>query len=211
MLPSRHRLSFPSHIMTARPMPSKLRRDFFSRSVHAVAPELIGATLLFDGVGGRIVEVEAYDHEDPASHGYAGRTERNASMFGPAGHAYVYRSYGIHWCLNFTCEGEGIANAVLIRALEPLVGLDGMRRRRGVAERRLLGSGPGRLCQALGITRAHDGLALDKPPFELRARDGEVALAVGPRIGITKAADNPWRYGAAGSPFLSKPFRTASP
>jgi DNA-3-methyladenine glycosylase len=188
-------------------MARKLRRDFFARSVHIVAPEVIGAILLFDGVGGRIVEVEAYDHEDPASHGYAGRTERNASMFGPAGHAYVYRSYGIHWCLNFTCEGVGIANAVLIRALEPLAGLDRMRRRRGVADARLLCSGPGRLCQALGITRAHDGLPLDKPPFELRARDAEIALAVGPRIGITKAADNPWRYGAAGSPFLSKPFR----
>jgi DNA-3-methyladenine glycosylase len=188
-------------------MARKLRRDFFARDVHAVAPELIGATLLFDGVGGRIVEVEAYDHEDPASHGYAGRTERNASMFGPAGHAYVYRSYGIHWCLNFTCEGVGIANAVLIRALEPLAGLDRMRRRRGVADGRLLCSGPGRLCQALGITRAHDGLRLDKPPFELRARDAEIALAIGPRIGITKAADNPWRYGEAGSTFLSKPFR----
>jgi DNA-3-methyladenine glycosylase len=191
-------------------MSRKLRRDFFARNVHTVAPELIGATLLFDGVGGRIVEVEAYDHEDPASHGFAGRTARNAAMFGPAGHAYVYRSYGIHWCLNFTCEGEGIANAVLIRALEPLAGLDRMRRRRRVAEERLLCSGPGRLCQALGITRAHDGLPLDKLPFELRAREGEVALAIGPRIGITKAADNPWRYGAAGSPFLSKPFRARS-
>jgi DNA-3-methyladenine glycosylase len=187
-------------------MPRKLRRDFFARNVHTVAPELIGATLLFDGVGGRIVEVEAYDHEDPASHGYAGRTERNASMFGPAGHAYVYRSYGIHWCLNFTCEGEGIANAVLIRALEPLAGLDRMRRRRGIAEPRLLCSGPGRLCQALGITRAHDGLALDQAPFELRASDSEIALAVGPRIGITKAADKPWRYGLKGSRFVSRPF-----
>jgi DNA-3-methyladenine glycosylase len=192
-------------------MPRKLRRDFFARDVHTVAPELIGATLLVDGVGGRIVEVEAYDHEDPASHGFAGRTARNVSMFGPAGNAYVYRSYGIHWCLNFTCEGEGIANAVLIRALEPLAGLDRMRRRRGVAAERLLCSGPGRLCQALGITHSHDGFPLDKPPFELRARAGKVALAIGPRIGITKAADNPWRYGAAGSPFLSKPFRTAAP
>jgi DNA-3-methyladenine glycosylase len=189
-------------------MPKQLRRDFFAQSVHTVAPQLIGATLLFEGVGGRIVEVEAYDHEDPASHGYAGRTARNASMFGPAGHAYVYRSYGIHWCLNFTCEGEGVANAVLVRALEPLAGLARMRRRRGITEARLLCSGPGRLCQALGITRAHDGFALDKPPFELRARNGEAALVVGPRVGITKAAENPWRYGLAGSSFLSKPFRT---
>jgi DNA-3-methyladenine glycosylase len=185
---------------------AKIRRDFFARSVHAVAPDLIGAALLFDGVGGRIVEVEAYDHEDPASHGFAGRTERNATMFGPPGHAYVYRSYGIHWCLNFTCEGEGIANAVLIRALAPLVGLDTMRRRRGVSDERLLCSGPGRLCQAVGITRAHDGLSLDQPPFELRARAGDVDLAIGPRIGITKAAEKPWRYGEAGSRFLSRRF-----
>jgi DNA-3-methyladenine glycosylase len=189
-------------------MPKKLQRDFFARSVHAVAPDLIGAVLLFDGVGGQIVEVEAYDHEDPAAHGFGGRTERNASMFGPPGHAYVYRSYGIHWCLNFVCEGEGVASAVLIRALEPLAGLDRMRRRRGVIEERLLCSGPGRLCQALGITRAHDGLALDKRPFELRARHGEIALVAGPRIGITRAIEQPWRYGVAGSRFVSRPFRS---
>jgi DNA-3-methyladenine glycosylase len=172
--------------------------------VHEVAPELIGVTLLVDGVGGRIVEVEAYDHEDPASHGYAGRTERNATMFGPPGHAYVYRSYGVHWCLNLVCEDEGVANAVLVRALEPTHGLDQMRARRGQDDPRLLCGGPGRLCQALGVTRAHDGLPLDRPPFELRAREGPVEFVAGPRIGITRAAELPWRYVKAGSRFLSR-------
>src|SRR6202049_1576006 len=142
-----------------------IRRDFFARSVHAVAPDLIGATLLFRGVGGIIVEVEAYHHTEAAAHSYGGRTARNAVMFGPPGYAYVYRSYGIHWCVNFVCEREGSASAVLIRALMPAAGLAAMRRRRGVAEGRLLCSGPGRLCQALGITDAHNGLALDKAPF----------------------------------------------
>ncbi|HEX7255966.1 MAG TPA: DNA-3-methyladenine glycosylase [Gaiellaceae bacterium] len=186
----------------------RLDKDFFARSVHEVAPDLVGATLLVDGVGGPIVEVEAYDHEDPAAHGYAGRTERNATMFGPPGHAYVYRSYGIHWCLNFVCEGEGVASAVLIRALEPAHGLDTMRARRGLDDPRLLCAGPGRLCQALGITREHDGLALYEPPFELLERETEPEIAVGARIGITKAADRPWRYGLAGSRFLSRPLRT---
>jgi DNA-3-methyladenine glycosylase len=184
----------------------KLSRDFFARSVHAVAPELVGAELFVDGVGGPIVEVEAYDHEDPAAHGYRGRTARNASMFGPPGHAYVYRSYGIHWCLNFVCEAEGSASAVLIRALEPTAELDVMRERRGVEDPRLLCSGPGRLCQALGLTREHDGLPLDRPPFLVHARAREVEMVAGPRIGITKAADRRWRYGLAGSKFLSRPF-----
>jgi DNA-3-methyladenine glycosylase len=184
----------------------KLGRDFFARSVHEVAPEIVGATLLVDGIGGRIVEVEAYDHEDPAAHGFGGRTARNASMFGPPGHAYVYRSYGIHWCLNFVCEDEGVASAVLIRALEPTQGLDVMAARRGTEEPRLLAAGPGRLCQALGITREHDGAALDRPPFELHA-GGDVAIERGPRIGITKAADRPWRYAEAGSRFLSRPIK----
>jgi DNA-3-methyladenine glycosylase len=179
----------------------------FARSVHEVAPELIGAELLVDGVGGTIVEVEAYDQEDPAAHGFRGRSARNASMFGPPGHAYVYRSYGIHWCLNFVCEDEGVASAVLIRALEPTQGYEAMRARRGVDEPRLLCSGPGRLCQALGIAREHDGLPLDRPPFELRERREVPELVVGPRVGITKAADRPWRYGLAGSRYLSRPFR----
>jgi len=174
--------------------------------VHEVAPELVGTELYVAGVGGTIVEVEAYDHEDPAAHGFRGRTARNASMFGPPGHAYVYRSYGIHWCLNFVCDGEGVASAVLIRALAPTQGLEEMRARRAVDEPRLLCSGPGRLCQALGVTREHDGAPLDRPPFELRERRGPVVLARGPRVGITKAAEQPWRYGLAGSPFLSRPF-----
>jgi DNA-3-methyladenine glycosylase len=181
----------------------------FDRSVHEVAPELIGATLLVEGVGGRIVEVEAYDGEDPASHGFGGPTRRNASMFGPAGHAYVYRSYGIHWCLNLVCEGEGVPSAVLVRALEPTEGLNAMRRRRGLDELRLLASGPGRLCQALAITGEHDGLALDAPPFELRGRTGPVEVLAGARVGITRATELPWRYGEAGSRFLSRPLRPA--
>src|SRR3954470_3153984 len=146
-------------------VPSPLRRAFFSRSVHEVAPELIGATLLFGKAGGIIVEVEAYHHTDPAAHSFRGRTERNAVMFGPPGFVYVYRSYGIHWCVNFVCEPEGSASAVLIRALQPTQGLAAMRRRRGVADQRLLCSGPGRLCQSLGITDAQYALALDQPPF----------------------------------------------
>jgi DNA-3-methyladenine glycosylase len=171
-----------------------------------VAPELIGATLLVDGVGGRIVEVEAYHHSDPAAHSFRGRTARNAAMFGPPGHAYVYRSYGIHWCLNFVCERAGSASAVLIRAIEPLEGLARMRRRRGGKEARLLCAGPGRLCEALGITDAQNGLVLDRPPFALYARTEKVEIAVGVRIGISKAVERPWRYGLKGSPFLSKPF-----
>jgi DNA-3-methyladenine glycosylase len=179
-----------------------------TRSPHDVAPELVGAELYVDGVGGRIVEVEAYDHEDPAAHGFGNRrTERNASMFLPGGHAYVYRSYGIHWCLNVVCEAEGTAGAVLIRALEPLRGLDEMRTRRGLDDPRSLCSGPGKLCQALAVTRAHDGLPLDRPPFELVPRSDAVEIVRGPRIGITKAADLPWRYGLAGSRFVSRPFR----
>jgi DNA-3-methyladenine glycosylase len=169
---------------------------------------LIGAELFVDGVGGTIVELEAYDYEDPASHGVGNRrTARNAAMFLAGGHAYVYRSYGIHWCLNFVCGPEDEASAVLIRALEPTHGLDVMRARRGVEDVRLLCSGPGRLCQALGVTREHDGLALDRPPFELRARTSDVEIVTGPRIGITKAAERPWRYGLAGSRFVSRPFR----
>jgi DNA-3-methyladenine glycosylase len=184
-----------------------IRRSFFDRSVHAVAEELIGATLLVAGVGGTIVELEAYHHEDPAAHGYRGRTARNATMFGPPGHAYVYRSYGIHWCLNFVCEAEGIADAVLIRALEPTQGLAEMRRRRGLDDERLLCAGPGRLCQALGITREHDGLPLDRPPFRLEARTERPEVVRGTRVGITRAADLPWRYGLAGSRYLSRPLR----
>jgi DNA-3-methyladenine glycosylase len=186
-----------------------LGRGFFTRSVHEVAPALVGCTLLVDGVGGRIVEVEAYDGEDPASHGYGGMTQRNRSMFGPPGHAYVYRSYGIHWCLNLVCEEEGAAAAVLVRALEPTRGIDLMRRRRGLGESRLLCAGPGRLCQALAVTRDHDGLPLDRAPFALEPPEEGVDVLAGARIGITRAVDLPWRYGLAGSPFVSRTFRPA--
>ena len=185
----------------------KIRRDFFDRSVHRVAPELIGATLLVHGVGGVIVEVEAYHHTDPAAHSYRGPTERNAVMFGPPGMAYVYRSYGIHWCLNFVCEEEGSASAVLIRALEPTHGIALMRRRRGVADARALCSGPGKLCEALGVTGKFNGLALDRAPFELHARSGTPEIAIGARIGISKAVEQPWRYGLKGSTFLSRAFK----
>jgi DNA-3-methyladenine glycosylase len=183
---------------------SGLGREFFARSVHEVAPDLVGCTLLVDGVGGPIVEVEAYDGDDPASHGFRGRTPRNAAMFGPPGHAYVYRSYGIHWCLNLVCGAEGVAEAALVRALEPAQGLDRMHERRGLADPRLLCAGPGRLCEALGVTGAHDGLPLDEPPFALLARQDAVEVASGPRVGISRAADLAWRYGLAGSPFLSR-------
>ncbi|MPZ59393.1 MAG: DNA-3-methyladenine glycosylase [Rhizobiales bacterium] len=191
------------------PQSAKLSRPFFNRSVHGVAPDLIGATFLVDGVGGLIVEVEAYHHTDPAAHSYRGPTARNAVMFGPPGHLYVYRSYGIHWCVNVVCEAENSASAVLIRALQPTEGLAAMRRRRGLDDERLLCSGPGRVCQALGITHAHNGLALDRPPFAFYARATKPEIAAGPRIGITKAIEVPWRYGLKGSRFLSKRFPDA--
>ena len=187
----------------------RLTREFFARPVHEVAPELIGATLLVDGVGGRIAEVEAYDQDDPASHGFRGRTARTASMFGPPGHAYVYRSYGVHWCLNLVCGEEGVPEAVLVRALEPTRRLELMRERRGLDEPRLLCAGPGRLCQALAVTREHDGLPLGEPPFELHARAEEPEVAAGTRIGLTRAAELPWRYALKGSRFLSRPLRAA--
>jgi DNA-3-methyladenine glycosylase len=183
-----------------------LKRSFFDRSVHEVAPDLIGATLLVDGVGGIIVEVEAYHHTDPAAHSFRGPTPRNRVMFGPAGFSYVYRSYGIHWCLNFVCEEEGSASAVLIRALEPTHAIAAMRRRRGLYEERSLCSGPGKLCEALGITIAHSELPLDRPPIALHARTTKPEIVAGLRIGITKAVELPWRFGLKGSKFLSKPF-----
>ncbi|MDP1583956.1 MAG: DNA-3-methyladenine glycosylase [Bradyrhizobium sp.] len=195
-----------SPVPTAADPGRPLKRAFFARSVHEVAPDLIGATLLVDGVGGVIVEVEAYHHTDPAAHSFRGPTPRNLVMFGPAGFAYVYRSYGIHWCVNFVCEKEGSASAVLIRALEPTHGLAAMRRRRGLEDERSLCSGPGKLTEALGITVAHNGLALDAPPISLYARARKPEIVAGVRIGITKAVELPWRYGLKGSRFLSKPF-----
>jgi DNA-3-methyladenine glycosylase len=182
-------------------------KDFFARSVHEAAPDLIGVTLLVDGVGGRIVEVEAYDHEDPASHGYRGQTPRNASMFGPPGHAYVYRSYGIHWCLNLVCGEEGVPEAALVRALEPTKGLAKQRARRAVPDVRALCSGPGKLCQALAITKDHDGLPLDRAPFRLEQRVAVPEIVTGPRVGITQATELSWRYCEAGSRFLSRALR----
>jgi DNA-3-methyladenine glycosylase len=178
----------------------------FSASAVEVAQALIGATLLVDGVGGRVVETEAYDQGDAASHGHRGPTARNASLFGPPGHAYVYRSYGLHWCLNLVCREAGHGAGVLIRALEPTHGLERMRERRGLEDPRLLASGPGRVGQALGITKAHDGLPLDAPPFELHPAPDASPLLQGPRIGISKAVDLPWRFGLAGSRCLSRPF-----
>src|SRR4030081_2246671 len=165
----------------------RLTRKFFDRSVHRVAPDLIGATLLVDGVGGTIVEVEAYHHSEPAAHSFNGPTPRNLVMFGPPGFSYVYRSYGIHWCVNLVCEKAGSASAVLIRALQPTHGIPAMRRRRGLHDERSLCSGPGKLCEAFGITDAHNGLALDVPPIALHARIGKVEVVTGLRIGITKA------------------------
>lgn len=186
--------------------PRLLHPDDFAGDAAVVARALIGCTLLVDGVGGLIVETEAYDRADPASHSHAGPTPRNASMFGPPGHAYVYLSYGMHWCLNLVCREAGHGAGVLIRALEPTHGLARMQERRGVDDVRLLCSGPGRVGQALGMTRALDGLALDAPPFEVRVATQAVSVAIGPRIGISRAVDVPWRFGLAGSPFLSRRF-----
>jgi DNA-3-methyladenine glycosylase len=179
----------------------------FSAPSHLVARQLIGVTVLVDGVGGRIVETEAYDGEDPASHSYSGPTERNVAMFGPPAHAYVYRSYGIHWCLNFVCREEGHGAGVLIRALEPVTGLETMVERRGTRDHWLLCSGPGKLCQALGVTRALNGRSLAAAPFELAPAPAGIDVVSGPRIGISKAVDVPWRFGLAGSRWVSKPFR----
>ena len=171
-----------------------------------VARALIGVVLLVGGVGGRIVETEAYDATEPASHSYGGPSVRNAALFGPPGHAYVYRSYGIHWCLNFVCREAGHGAGVLIRALEPSYGLDQMRARRGLDDERLLCSGPGRLGQALAITKTYDGLPLDRAPFELLPRPVAPEVVVGVRIGISKAKDMPWRFGLHGSRYVSRRF-----
>ena len=184
-----------------------LRAADFAGPADEVARALIGAVLLVDGVGGRIVETEAYDHEDPASHSFSGPTPRNAVMFGGPGHAYVYRSYGIHWCLNFVCREKEHGAGVLIRAVEPLQGLDVMRARRGLDDARLLCSGPGRVGQALGITHDLNGMRLDRKPFKVLAPAEKFDVIQGPRIGITKAMDVPWRFGLAGSRFVSRPFR----
>jgi DNA-3-methyladenine glycosylase len=184
----------------------RLERGFFDRSVHAVARDLVGCRLFFDGVGGAIVETESYERDDPACHAYVGLTDRTEVLFGPPGRAYVYLSYGIHSLLNFVCEPEGEAAAVLIRALEPSVGLEAMRGRRGARSDRELCSGPGKLTEALGIGLEQNGVDFEQPPFLLLAPDGTPPdVVTGPRIGITKAVERPWRFCAAGSPFVSRP------
>jgi DNA-3-methyladenine glycosylase len=186
-----------------------LDEAFFDRSVHVVARELIGCALRVDGVGGVIVEAESYERDDPACHAYVGLTSRTQTLFGPPAHAYVYLSYGIHSCLNFVCEPEGSAAAVLIRALEPRWGIEEMRRRRRREPLPGLCSGPGKLTEALAIVLAMNGASLTERPFELRGRDPQwtgVEVATGPRVGISKAVDLPWRFCAAGSPYLSRPL-----
>jgi len=184
-----------------------LRHIDFSQSSAYVARRLIGMQLLVDGVGGVIVETEAYDREDPASHTFPGPTPRNQVMFGPPGRAYVYLSYGIHWCLNFVCREAGHGAGVLIRALQPTHGVARMMERRRQEDLHLLCSGPGRLGEALGITHELNGKRLDRRPFSLRATGSRVRVIRGPRIGITKAIDQPWRFGLSGSAYLSRPFR----
>ena len=199
-----------SRAAAAPPEGEALCEEFFARSVHDVAADLVGCALLFEGAGGVIVETESYDASDPACHAFGGLTPRNEVLFGPPGRAYVYFSYGIHSLLNAVAEPEGRAAAVLIRALEPLWGLGEMRRRRGRDDVRELCSGPGKLTEALGIGLASKQIALVRPPFELRSRAGAysgVEVLTGPRIGITRAVDYPWRFCASGSRFLSRPLR----
>lgn len=182
---------------------ANIDKSFFARPVTDVARDLIGATLLVDGVGGAMVELEAYDASDPASHSFRGPTPRNAAMFGPPGHAYVYKIYGMHWCLNFVCQP---GSAVLVRAIEPAQGLAQMHERRGGVSDRQLCSGPGKLCQALGVTLDHNALPLDATPFDITLSVRAHDITTGPRIGITKGAETPWRFGLRGSRFLSKPM-----
>ncbi|HJZ60958.1 MAG TPA: DNA-3-methyladenine glycosylase [Miltoncostaeaceae bacterium] len=188
-----------------------LDEDFFARPVGVVARELLGCTLEHDGAGGVIVEVERYQEDDPASHSYGGPRGRNTVMFGPPGRAYVYRSYGVHWCLNLVCGPAGAGAAVLLRALEPRTGLELMRARRGPVPDRLLCAGPGRLAQALGVDASLNGVALSGDgPLRVLAATASVRVVRGPRIGITRAAERPWRLGVAGSAYLSRPFPKAA-
>ena len=189
-------------------MSGDLSETFFARPAHVVAPLLIGVELTVDGVGGTIVETEAYEADDPASHSFRGQTPRNAAMFGPPARAYVYRSYGLHWCLNIVCREGG---AVLLRAIQPVRGIGIMQARRGIDDIRTLCSGPGRLSAALAIDRSLDGRSLLEPPFSLRPSTAPPGVVAGPRIGITRATDIPWRFGMAGSSFLSRRLPDAGP
>jgi len=190
---------------------ARLGADFFARDVARVAPDLIGCLLLVDEVGGVIVEAERYQQDDPASHSFRGPRGRAAVMFGPPGHLYVYRSYGIHWCANLVCEPEGRGAAVLVRALAPTHDLPAMRARRPGRPDRLLCAGPGRLCEALGVDGMLDGVSAvaGDGRVALHAPAGPVDVVSGHRIGITRAADRAWRFGMRGSPFLSRPFPAA--
>ena len=185
-----------------------MSHDLFAEPAETVARTLIGAELAVDGVGGVIVETEAYDVFDPASHSFVGPTARNAPMFGPPGRAYVYRIYGLHWCFNVVCDAGQPGSAVLVRALEPRTGLERMRERRALARPEALCSGPAKLCEALAIDGALNGRPLDEAPFSLRLHPQRPELVQGARIGITKGAETPWRFGLKGSRFLSRPFRT---
>lgn len=185
-------------------MSKSIPPDVWAQPVVPLARALIGTTLLMDGVGGIITETEAYDVDDPASHSFGGPRVRNQVMFGPLGRAYVYKIYGIHWCLNFV-GGAHPGSAVLIRALEPTLGVERMIQRRGLSDPRSLCSGPGKLAQALGIDGSHNGLPLDQAPFELIAGD-TASIVSGPRVGISKAVEHPWRFGLRGSRFLSRAF-----
>jgi DNA-3-methyladenine glycosylase len=186
-----------------------LAAEFFERSVHEVARDLIGCTLMHGDCGGVIVEAESYERDDPACHAYVGKTARNEVLFGPPGRAYVYLSYGIHSLLNAVAEPDGQAAAVLIRAMEPTVGIEAMRSRRGRRPDEELCSGPGKLTEALGVGLADNGASLSAPPFAILPREGawgRVEVTAGPRIGISKAVENPWRFCAAGSRFVSRPW-----
>jgi DNA-3-methyladenine glycosylase len=181
---------------------------FFDRGPQEVAVELIGCTLLHDGVGGIIVETEAYERDDPACHAFGGRTARNAPLFGPPGRAYVYLCYGIHSMFNVVTDAEGVAAAVLIRALRPTARIERMRARRGSGRDRDLCSGPGKICQALDIDLTQSGASAVEAPYALLGRapgDAGTEVVPGPRIGITKGAERPWRYCLAGSTYLSRP------
>jgi DNA-3-methyladenine glycosylase len=202
------RVTIPGHTTQEPRVNGERTAGFdFAASAPEVARQLLGALIRVGGVAGRIVETEAYDAGDPASHSFKGTTSRCATMFGPSGRWYVYRSYGMHWCLNLVCGRLGDGAAVLLRALEPVEGLALMRERRGLDDERLLCAGPGRLCQALGVTGTHDGWPVDRAPFALSPPEAPVSWQAGPRVGISKAVDVPWRFGVPGSRYLSRPLR----